>query len=104
MTHAVWDEEGEPSPVTFTLDGSFLNKKLRLFRHVDMDCKGFVHSHPRMVTRPSAGDVRYVTQLFGNPKNQETGFVYMPIFCGNRLYPYAVDRHGTIVSTELILV
>lgn len=104
VTHAVWDDEGESTSTTFTLNARFLNRKLKLFKAVDMDCKGFCHSHPQFATRLSHGDITYVRDLFSKPKNDASGFVYMPIVCDGQFYAYAVDRRGEIVLSDLVLV
>ncbi len=104
VTHFILDKNGLGTPASFTLDVDGLNAFLRRYRQagLGMSCKGLIHTHPAGVMAPSGGDIYYVRQVFGNPKN-DAGHIYMPIVCNGRLYPYVLTR-TEVRSAELILI
>jgi proteasome lid subunit RPN8/RPN11 len=91
VTHFVLDKNGRGSPVRFELDGTFLNGELRKFLELQMEAKGFVHSHPANCTRLSAGDLRYLQRIWKNPNN-DCERIFMPIVVGRKMHAYVVDR------------
>lgn len=91
VTHYVMDETGESSPLHFRFDDVALNAALRKYLGVQMEAKGFCHSHPRGCTRLSGGDLEYLRRIWANPKN-DCERILMPIVVGNKMYPYVVDR------------
>ena len=91
ITHFCPDEDGQSTSITFTIDGDFVNKKIRLFKEVDMEMKGIAHSHPAYFDRLSSGDLAYLDRLLGNPKNRNIGRIYMPIVCNRRMFHFLVD-------------
>ena len=50
------------------------------------------HSHPRFCTSPSFGDIEHVRSTFGRAKNAKADMFFLPIVCGDRLYPYLFTR------------
>ena len=103
VTHFVPDEHGESTPVSFRLDITRLNRRLKIAKAAELSCHGIVHSHPRNITQPSGGDLAYLQQLFALPKNDATQPFFVPIFCGQTLHPY-VYLDGTIHPALLLLV
>lgn len=89
VTHFVLDEQAVRTPHSLSLGHEWLNEQMQKFRVVEMDIKGFVHSHPAGQRWPSDGDQRYLQRVLGNPKNQ-TNELYFPIVCDGRLFPYIV--------------
>jgi len=103
VTHFVPDEHGESTPVSFRLDITRMNRRLKIAKAAGLSCVGIVHSHPSNVTQPSGGDLAYLQQLFSLPKNDATQSFFVPIFCGQTMYPYAY-LGGTIHPALLLLI
>lgn len=71
-----FDERGSTSAVTYSPDVDTINELMELCYNMDLELKGFVHSHPGLET-PSYGDVRYAQNIFAaNPGLKE---LYLPI-------------------------
>jgi len=106
ITHYIPDENAIATGASFTLDAPGLNRILRKFRECGMNGKGLVHSHPRGCTQPSGGDLAYVRKSLANEKNQTALKFMLPIVCGQRLYPYLIQRDQTpeVVLAQLLLV
>tara|TARA_R110002049_G_scaffold167265_5_gene333470 strand:+ start:11024 stop:11680 length:657 start_codon:yes stop_codon:yes gene_type:complete len=106
VTHYIPDKNGRATYSSFTLDAASLNKTLRKYKGVNLNCKGVVHVHPPGVLQPSLGDLVYVAQLFANPKNTETTQVMLPIVCNGRLYPYLIHAESPreVLIPHLILI
>ncbi len=64
VRHFAFDHTGSRSAITYSPDIAVLNK---LFKEEwnprDINLLGFVHSHPRGVTRPSGGDIFYAERI-----------------------------------------
>ena len=106
VTHFVHDKNGRATPTSFTLDAAGLNRVLRRFKAARMNCKGLIHLHPRSVTRPSHGDLKYVAKSFANPSNDNASQFFLPIVCDEKLYPYVITRDapGCVLVAQLLLV
>ncbi|QDV48501.1 hypothetical protein [Gimesia fumaroli] len=106
VTHYIPDKNGRATYSSFTLDAASLNKTLRKYKGVALNCKGVVHVHPPGVLQPSLGDLVYVAQLFANPKNKEATQVMLPIICNGRLYPYLIHAESPreVLIPRLILI
>jgi len=106
ITHYVHDKHGRATPTSLTLDAAGLNRVLRRFKAARMNCKGLIHLHPRNVTLPSQGDLRYVAKSFANRNNHAAGQFFLPIVCNDRLYPYVITRDdpSRALVAQLLLV
>ncbi len=103
VTRFIPDSEGRGTPVTFELNSVHLNRVLKELKPAGLGCKGLIHSHPSGAPQPSYGDVHYFQTLFGRPANAATTYIYTPIVCDGRLFPYVFTR-GRVFSASLILV
>ena len=102
----IHDKNGKATAASFTIDEVRLNVILHRFRERGLNCKGLIHSHPAGVTSPSGGDLAYVRKVFANDNNQAAGQFFLPIICGDRMYPYLVrqDAPHRILTPQLRLV
>ena len=102
----IHDKNGKATAASFTIDEVRLNVILHRFRERGLNCKGLIHSHPAGVTSPSGGDLAYVRKVFANDNNQAAGQFFLPIICGDRMYPYLVrqDAPHRILTAQLRLV
>lgn len=102
ITHFVPDATGKSTPASFALDGPELSRLLKRVKPAGIHCKGIAHTHPRGVTEPSTGDLRYLRGLFAKPGADPSPF-FMPIVCNGRLYPY-VFAHDHVWQCTLVVV
>jgi proteasome lid subunit RPN8/RPN11 len=106
-THFVLDESGIATSASFTLDVETLNSVVRHYRQCELTCVGIVHSHPRGMTVPSAGDLEYLEQLFHCQANSQLNQFLFPIFCDGRFHPFMVwrrDERLVVTPASLVLV
>ena len=103
VTHFFPDKNGTSTPVSFQLDIKEMNRRLKIAKAADLTGVGIVHSHPKNVIQPSVGDLAYFQQLFALPKNDAAQPFFVPIFCGQTLYPY-VYLGGEIHPALLLLI
>ena len=103
VTHFFPDKNGTSTPVSFQLDIKEMNRRLKIAKAAHLTGVGIVHSHPHNVTQPSGGDLAYLQQLFALPKNNAAQPFFVPIFCGQTLYPY-VYLGGEIHPALLMLI
>lgn len=107
VTHYVKDRHGRSSAASFTVDHKTLNKSIKHRKPASLSCIGIIHSHPHGITRPSGGDIAYLSQLFSDTRNQSgQPYFLFPIVCGRTLYPYVVDTRNPrrILFAELVLI
>ena len=97
------DEMGKGTPTSFSLNGEFINSKIRDFSKAGMSLRGFVHSHPPLCTQLSGGDLEYVSGLIAKPENT-VDYVFMPIVCKDRFLPFIVDENLSVFSPQVSLV
>lgn len=100
----VEDQHGHSTSASFTLNGKRLTRIVRQLKPRGKEVKGIAHSHPDGVTNPSGGDLRYLSRLFKNPKNDGTQQIIFPIVCRQRLWPYIVTAAGEVCTADLVLV
>jgi proteasome lid subunit RPN8/RPN11 len=102
----VRDKTGKKTATSFTLDTTTLNKIIRRAKPWNLELIAVVHSHPPNVWRPSAGDIRYVRQLFAHPRNGDTGQFFMPLLVNGVLIPYLVfrDDPDRVVQAQLKII
>ncbi|MFL6546765.1 MAG: hypothetical protein ACJ8LM_16505 [Candidatus Udaeobacter sp.] len=91
VTHFLLDKNGRGSPIHFELDDQYLNGELRKFLALQMEAKGFLHSHPKNCRELSAGDLKYLRRIWNNPNN-DCERIFMPIVVGRKMHPFVVDR------------
>lgn len=103
VTRFIPDSEGRGTPVTFELNSVHLNRVLKELKPAGLGCKGLIHSHPAGTPQPSYGDVHYFQTLFGRPANAAATYIYTPIVCDGRLFPYVFTR-GRVFAASLVLV
>src|SRR5262249_49931827 len=91
-THFVLDETGNGSAVSWTFGHNRINELLREYVPLNLDMKGFVHSHPAGASSLSAQDINDFRKPFANGKNEHLAEVWAPIVVANRLIPYLFLR------------
>jgi hypothetical protein len=107
ITHIVIDDEGEATPVSFTLAAASLNRKVKPYLAAGLDIHGVWHLHPPGVTSLSFGDLEYARKLFANPKHQGLSRFVMPITASGHFYGFVLTRAGTVLgvrAARLVLV
>ena len=97
------DETGRGTPVSFDLGTLNLNRVVKVKKAEGKSCMGIAHSHPAGVTQPSCGDLFYFRKLFAVPANGDAQHLFVPIICGDWMYPY-VFAHNEIHPAKLVLV
>jgi proteasome lid subunit RPN8/RPN11 len=100
----VLDASAHVTPVSYTVDHERLNAVLRQCRPW-LDCRGFVHSHPRGCTQLSYGDLRYVYTLFAAHSEDSLSQILMPLVVGGHMFPYVIfrDRPHRPEGAQLVL-
>ena len=103
VTRFIPDVEGRGTSVTFELNSVHLNRMLKELKPAGLGCKGIIHSHPAGFPQPSYGDVHYFQTLFGKAANSAATYIYTPIVCDGRMFPYVFTR-GRVFSAGLVLI
>jgi proteasome lid subunit RPN8/RPN11 len=93
VTDFYFDYSARCTGGTYAPDHITLRQKMKgQWLPIGIDMKGFVHSHPGALDRPSAGDMVYIARLL--EKNPEMPFFVAPIVIPLqfRIEPYVVLR------------
>ncbi|MCA9000216.1 MAG: Mov34/MPN/PAD-1 family protein [Planctomycetaceae bacterium] len=100
------DVDGVATYASFTLDVRTLNRFIQRIQPGKLSMVGMIHSHPGGLSHPSGGDLRYLDQIFSNPKNRGSRHFLFPIVANGELYPYVVDTSDVrrIRPVELVVV
>ncbi|AGX88724.1 UBA/ThiF-type NAD/FAD-binding protein [Candidatus Symbiobacter mobilis CR] len=98
VTHFFFDDSAKTNCASYSPNIANVNNKLREWNAIGVRLRGFVHSHPKGLTRPSYADEMYAAQLMAH--NTEMPVFFMPIVqcevCGQKysIHPFACIRDG----------
>jgi proteasome lid subunit RPN8/RPN11 len=109
VTHFSFDADARQSSVIYTPNTAFLNTVKREWREQGIDFLGSVHSHPRYICHPSAGDEVYVRRIL-DVLDVSYMLVHIVTTLADTgsftLYPFAASRQGNglrIIKQELVV-
>jgi proteasome lid subunit RPN8/RPN11 len=111
VTDVFFDNNSRNSGVTYTPDNGYVNRTLKQQNAQGQRFKGFNHSHPRGLTRPSGGDEVYARRILD--AIDDLDWMWMPITQtipdtgAFSLYSHAAvrdERHGVnVVPCEVVV-
>ncbi len=111
VEHFYFDESGGTTNITYTPDHAALNDLLRnKWAPLQIAFAGFVHSHPKHIKQPTAGDIVYAHAILD--KMPSLSYLYLPIVLtipdsgSFRLISYAAlrQKHGVRIKHLGLLI